>query len=104
LKEKMKDLGEVYSGELVDFDIEVTNKGKTDLVLRRAYGSCGCTVAKVQEEPIKKGKKGKVSVKFNARDLVGVQSKTITIISNDPVNPIIIFTVKANVVIAGMKK
>ena len=103
-KEIVKDLGEVYYGEIVDFDFEVTNKGKSDLILRRAYGTCGCTVGKVSTEPIKKGKKGTVSVRFDAKNLVGDQVKTITVISNDPVNTYTTLTLKAKLVEPGMKK
>jgi hypothetical protein len=102
--EKEKDLGEVYYGEVVDYDFEVTNKGKSDLILRRAYGSCGCTVAKVSSEPIKKGKKGKVSVRFDAKNLMGIQTKSITVISNDPDNPVTTLTIRAKLVEPGIKK
>jgi len=102
--EQVKDLGEVYYGEVVDYNFEVTNKGKSDLILRRAYGTCGCTVAKVSNEPIKKGKKGIVSVKFDAKNLSGYQIKTITVISNDPVTPYTTLTIKAKLVEPGPKK
>ena len=104
IKETVKDLGEVYQGEVVDYTFEVTNKGKTDLILRRAYGSCGCTVGKVSTEPIKKGKKGTVSVRFDAKNLYGNQLKSITVISNDPENPNTILTIKAKLVEPGEKK
>lgn len=102
--ETVKDLGEVYIGEVVDYDFEVTNTGKSDLYLRRAYGSCGCTVAKVSTEPIKKGKKGKVSVRFDAKSMFGPQTKSITVITNDPAHPVTVLTIKALLVEDGAKK
>ena len=103
-KELVKDLGEVYYGEVVDFDFEVTNKGKSDLILRRAFGTCGCTVGKVSTEPIKKGNKGIVSIRFDAKNLTGDQVKTISVISNDPANSYTTLTIKAKLVEPGIKK
>jgi Protein of unknown function (DUF1573) len=104
IKETFKDLGEIYQGEVVDYTFEVANKGKSDLMLRRAYGTCGCTVGKVSSEPIKKGKKGFVSVRFDSKNLFGNQTKTLTVISNDPENPYTILTIKAKIVEPGAKK
>jgi len=103
-KEMSKDFGEVYYGEVVEYDFEVMNKGKSDLYIRSAYGSCGCTVASFSPEPIKKGKKGKVTVRFDAKNLRGIQTKNITVISNDPNNSISTLTIKATMVEDGMKK
>ncbi len=103
-KEIVKDLGEVYYGEVVDYDFEFINQGKSDLILRRAYGTCGCTVASIANEPIKKGKTGKVSVRFDAKNLYGDQVKSITVISNDPNAPITTLTIKAKLVEDGAIK
>lgn len=104
VKEPVKDLGELYIGETVTHEFEIMNKGKSNLYLRRAFGSCGCTVAKVTAEPIKKGKTGKVSVRFDAKNLYGIQNKNITLLTNDPDHPVTTLTIKASLVPAGYKK
>lgn len=96
------DLGEVYLGEIKTYSLEITNKGKSDLNVRRVYGSCGCTAVSMVNHIVKKGKKANISIQFNAKGLRGNQRKTVTIISNDPNHSVIEVLVKAKVVIPGV--
>lgn len=101
-KDKKIDLGEVYLGEVKSYKLEITNTGKSDLVIRNVYGSCGCTVVSIPNPIIKKKKKGIITVQFNGKGMRGWQEKTITIISNDPNNSVLEIPLKANVVIPGI--
>lgn len=96
------DYGEVYLGEIVTYEFEVQNKGKSPLLIRKAQPSCGCTVTSFTTEPIKKGKSGKVKVVFNAKGLRGMQDKSVTVYTNDPANPITTLKIRAKVVIPGV--
>jgi hypothetical protein len=96
--QSVKDFGEVYLSEVVKHDFEIENKGKSDLVIRRAYASCGCTVASIPSSPVKKGGKAKISVTLNTKSYSGLMDKDIHVISNDPKNPEIILKVRANVI------
>ncbi|MFN5026258.1 MAG: DUF1573 domain-containing protein [Bacteroidota bacterium] len=96
------DFGEVYLGEVVSRDFMITNKGKSDLRIRKAKASCGCTVGSYTKDVIKKGKTGIVTIKFNAKDLRGNISKDVLIFVNDPSRPVIQVKVKARVVIPGV--
>ena len=102
LKEISHDLGEVYMDEVVSYEFEFTNKGKSDLLIRKAAPSCGCTVTSFSKEPIRKNKTGKLKVTFNAKNMRGVQDKSVNVYTNDPANPVITLHIKAKVVIPGV--
>jgi hypothetical protein len=74
--------GEIIEGEKVSFVFRFTNTGGSDLVIASAQGSCGCTVPEFTREPIKPGGKGELKVTFDSSGRAGMQSKTITVISN----------------------
>lgn len=101
-KSKVHEFGEVYLGEVVTYEFEVVNKGKTPLVIREAEPSCGCTVTSYTQLPVKKGKSGKVRVTLNAKGLRGQQEKSVNVYTNDPANPITTLKIKAKVVIPGV--
>ena len=57
------------------------NKGKEPLLLTSVVASCGCTTPTWPKEPIKRGKKGTIVVKYNTR-IRGAFSKSIRVRSN----------------------
>ena len=67
---------------MVETTFTITNSGKTDLVIVKAQGSCGCTVPTWPKEPIKPGATGEIDVKFNTSGKPGRQSKTVTLTTN----------------------
>lgn len=76
------DLGTIKEDAIVERAFEFTNIGTADLVIIDVKGSCGCTVPTKPSEPIAPGKRGKISVKYTAKNKVGPQKPTITVISN----------------------
>jgi hypothetical protein len=66
---------------------EFENKGKQPLLLTKVRASCGCTTPSWPKEPIKSGKKGKITVKYNTR-ITGNFSKSILVYSNAKNSPI----------------
>jgi hypothetical protein len=94
-KDTIKDFGELFLDELVEYDFEVSNAGKSDLIIRRAYGTCGCTVTHVQDSILKKGAKTKIHVVFNTKNIEQQTEKTIQVITNDPSNPVAVLRLRA---------
>lgn len=94
--------GEVYLGEVVSYDFTITNKGKSDLRIRKVKPDCGCIVGSFTKEIIKKGKTGTITIKFNSKGYRGAVSKNIQVFVNDPKNPVLFLKIKANVVIPGV--
>jgi len=57
------------------------NEGNEPLIITRAQGSCGCTVAKYPKEPIMPGQKGEITAAYNAA-VLGSFHKTVTLTAN----------------------
>jgi hypothetical protein len=76
------DFGQIQEGEKVAYSFKFTNTGKVPLIVASAHASCGCTVPKVSDKPIAPGESGKIEVVFNSENRMGIQNKTITVLSN----------------------
>ncbi len=91
------DFGEMQQGEKKTHTFTLTNNGKSELIIRRIKTSCGCTAAAPSAKVIAPGKSAPVKVTFNSRGKRGRQSKTITVITNDPKKPTTNLRITANV-------
>ncbi len=76
------DLGTIKEDAVVEKSFEFTNTGGSDLVVIDAKGSCGCTVPIIPTYPIPPGGKGKILVKYTAKNKVGPQKPVITVTTN----------------------
>jgi hypothetical protein len=88
------DYDTIKQGDIKEYDFKFSNKGKTDLILRKVKASCGCTATAPAETTIKGGASSTIKITFNSSGKTGNQNKTITVISNDPKNPNITLSVK----------
>ena len=79
------DFGTITEGDSVEHVFNFTNTGEFPLVVNNVTASCGCTTPEWPREPVKPGEKSFVRVKFNSRNKMGQQNKTVTIYANtDP--------------------
>lgn len=81
-KELEYDFGTIKQGEKVEHIFEFTNTGKNNLIITKAYSSCGCTVPDYPKRPIKPGESSQLKVIFNSAGKRNKQKKTITILAN----------------------
>ena len=88
------DFDTVRAGTVVIYGFNFSNEGKRDLEILSVKTSCGCTTTKLDVKTFRKGKSGTITATFNTRGRKGRQHKTITIITNDPMNPQIVLTIK----------
>ena len=72
-----------------------TNNGTEPLIIKKAKGSCGCTVPTWPKEPISPGVTAEIGVKY-ATSRVGKFTKTITLTTNADKKPVIL-TIKGEV-------
>ena len=72
-----------------------TNNGTEPLIIKKAKGSCGCTVPTWPKEPIAPGVTAEIGVKY-ATSRVGKFTKTITLTTNADKKPVIL-TIKGEV-------
>ncbi len=77
------DWGTVKEGELVEFDVEYTNTGKSDLVIESIEASCSCvTIKRNKNKAVKPGMKNSFHIVFDATAKKDLQQHVISIISN----------------------
>ena len=94
--EKVKDMGTVAQGAVVDIDFVISNEGTEALQIKAVRPTCGCTVADYDKE-IPAGGRGAVKAKLDTKDFSGPISKSILIMTNDPTEPTVSVVIKADV-------
>ena len=92
------EFGEITEGTKVEHLFKITNKGKSDLLIRSVKASCGCTAANPTSNVVKPGTSTDLKVIFDSTAKLGMQNKTITIISNDPNTSTSILRISGNVI------
>lgn len=94
--ETIFDAGTVDAGHEVAHKFKVKNTGKSDLTIQSVNPSCGCTVSDFTKT-IPPGQEGTVTLTVKTEGFRGEIQKTATVVSNDPLNPNVTLTIKANV-------
>lgn len=89
--------GNIKGGEVYDFSVSVINAGKANLTIKKIKSSCGCTAALMSEKLIAPQKKAELNIKFDTKNLSGQVARTVTLFTNDPVNPTRVITLIANI-------
>ncbi len=95
--EKTHDFGNIKQGDKKEYTFMLTNDGKSDLIIRNVRSSCGCTAVAPSSKVIAAGKSAPIKVTFDSRGKRGRQSKTITVITNDPKNSTTLLRITSNI-------
>ena len=74
------------------------NKGDKPVHFKNVKASCGCTTAALAKNDVAPGEKGEITATFNIGDRTGLQTKTITVDTDDAQTPTTVLTLKANIV------
>ena len=98
-EESVIDYGEIAKGSDGVRVFKFKNTGEVPLIISRVYSSCGCTIPKQPEEPVKPGEMGEISVKYDTKR-VGPIRKTITVYSNAE-TPTVAIKIKGRVLAEG---
>lgn len=80
------DFGTVNEGDPAEYDFIIKNGGKSDLIIRKVKASCGCTTVEPAQKILKPGESSSIKAMFRTNGYSGQQSKSITVITNDPKN------------------
>lgn len=91
------DFGDIYRGQKATHLFTIKNSGNDTLVIKNVSASCGCTAAMALESVIPPQSTAELSVTFNSEGYGGRTHKTVTVISNDPVDPSRQVSITANV-------
>ncbi len=84
-KKTTHDFGTIEYGSDGTCEFTFKNTGNEPLLLTKVKASCGCTTPKWSKKPIKKGKTGTITVKYNTKILRGF-TKSIRVYSNAKTN------------------
>lgn len=91
------DFGVINQGEVVKTEFTFKNTGKTTLKILKTKASCGCTAPDLKDTELKPGDSSKIDVSFNSAGKSGPTSKQVTVVTNDPSNPIIKLDIKSDI-------
>lgn len=91
-------LGKILKGDSVTFQYTLTNMGRKKLIIRDINTTCGCTTSDIEKTTLKRGESTIVRGTFHTSGREGEQSKSIIIVSNDPVTPELRLQFQAEVV------
>ncbi|MBI9034113.1 MAG: DUF1573 domain-containing protein [Bacteroidales bacterium] len=97
------DFGTIEQGEEVFHVFEFMNTGKRDLIIRTTKASCGCTASELVSDVIAPGKKAEIQVTFTSIGKKDKQKHMVTVVSNDPNNPVVILEMKGFVEVPEKK-
>jgi hypothetical protein len=91
------DFGDMKQGDKKDYTFSLTNNGQSELIIRNIRSSCGCTAVAPSKNVIAPGESAPIKVTFDSRGKRGRQSKSVTVITNDPKNPTSMLRVSCNI-------
>ena len=97
ISESMHNFGTVKEGNELDFNLSIKNIGDSELIISDVKTSCGCTAALLSNDKLKPGEKGNVRIELDTSGMKGKKTRTLAILSNDPVNPRMVITLFVNV-------
>lgn len=90
------DAGGVAKGEKISHDFVIRNDGEAPLEISDVRPACGCTVAEF-DKVIAPGETGTVRTMLDTMSFDGPIGKAIMVFTNDPVNPKLQLSLKADV-------
>ena len=94
------DFGDMKQGDKKEYTFNLTNSGKSDLQIRNVRSSCGCTAVAPSKKVVSPGETVPIKVTFDSRGKRGRQSKSITVITNDPKTPTSTLRISSNIIVA----
>lgn len=89
------DFGEVEQGEIVSHNFSFENLGSEAILITNVVTQCGCTAPEYSKEQIAPGDTGEILIKFDSKDKLGYQRKTIKVKTStgEPVKLIILVNI-----------
>lgn len=94
---KTFNFGTMKQKSSASYEFVFKNTGKSDLIIRKIKSTCGCTVVNPKETVIKPGQTSSLKAIFNSGTRRGRQNKTVTVITNDPENSMILLRLTGEV-------
>lgn len=90
--------GKILKGDTAHAVYVIHNDGKRPLIIRKVQPSCGCTLANADKMEIAPGDSAHITIHFNTLGREGDDTKSITVITNDPARPVAKIFLKTTIV------
>jgi hypothetical protein len=90
-------LGRYNNGTEIEGSVSINNAGIHDLKINKIKPNCNCVTAYMPSDLVHKNETVLLSFKIKTNDLVGANTKTIVVFSNDPNDPVVVINVKFDV-------
>ena len=87
-QETTHDFGRTMQGTKVTHSYAFRNAGRLDLTIDNLRASCACTVVAASGRVIPPGGEGRIDATFDTTGDSGRKTRTITVYSNDPAQPV----------------
>ncbi|MBX3322161.1 MAG: DUF1573 domain-containing protein [Phycisphaeraceae bacterium] len=94
---KAHNFGDIFDHEEQKFEFKFTNRGSVPLIIGSITSTCGCTVPDVVKKVYEPGESGEITVMYNPSGKKGVDARSVTIATNDMVEPQARLNIQANV-------
>lgn len=91
------ELSPAPGAESAVFAFKYENKSDKQVHISNVRTSCGCTTAALKKNDVAPGEKGEIVATLKIGEHTGLQTKTVTVDSDDPKQPQTILTLKAMV-------
>lgn len=95
------DFGQVKEGDVVGHVFIVTNTTDKTFHINSVNTSCGCTASEIKKKELRPGESTELEVKFNSKGYHGDISQHVYVNTDGIEQPVIKFTIKAEVVKEG---
>lgn len=97
INEREIDLGKISSRNTVSRTISIQNTGSQPLNLRKVVSNCDCLSFEIPSYDLKAGNEMKLEFAFDPKGRRGIDHKTLTFFSNDPLNPTQTVVIKSRI-------
>lgn len=94
---KKHNFGDVTEGKKVDFNVQLKNSGNKLLNIEKVKSSCGCTATLLSKNELKPGESTNLKIELDTSGRKGKLSLTVTIHSNDPIEPQQVIILSVNI-------
>lgn len=94
----MWDFGQIKEGVSLEHSFILKNPKDKPLIITGMHTSCGCTVSQAQKNHLLPGESTQISVKFHTQGYSGKVEQYVYVHTDDATDPVIKFSVKADLV------
>jgi len=97
ISENEVDLNRIKANMPISKIIALANEGVKPLNIRKVVSNCDCLVFSLQKQDLAPGEKTELVFTFDPKGRRGIDHKTLTLFSNDPLNPTRTVVIKSRI-------